>query len=624
MNYFQLQEVVFNHLWNKQQHDNNFTFSVRQVASKGAEKNHFIGTIKSKYFGFTCWDIPVYYPGSASDLTNFIIFVDGGKCYLKFQYIMTKSPSDAQSEADLDFGYRLSNNLKVAGIQLAENDPQNKMLYYHVDLNSDGYENESEFLEDFERLYASVSPVVDKTIEEVRQNHPDWQAGRYSKQKFDTLISKMHQRIQRFATASPEEIAKLPEESTSAEDSDQEEIIHPLNTILYGPPGTGKTYNTVLRAAEIIEKGTFENRYQDAKAAFIKHIGEQVEFVTFHQNYSYEDFVAGLRPDVDAASIGLRFVEHKGIFYKICEKARNNYKQYKSGQTYIEPSFEEVLEKFLEPLEIGDEIEVKTIARNVNFHITANNGKNLSFRKQSGGTGHRLSISTMKAMYEGRREYGMQGVGIYLWPVVEKLKEMARGMRQETGKVPLKNYVLIIDEINRANISKVFGELITLIEPDKRLGAKHELMLTLPGLPEDEKFSIPLNVYILGTMNTADKSIALLDIALRRRFVFEAMYPNLELVESPYKEFLRALNETILDKKGADFMIGHSYLMPDEISNTGFVNIMNQKIIPLLNEYFYNNRSISVFDLLKDITAKAGSYEVMVNPYKEVICQSKP
>lgn len=405
----------------------------------------------------------------------------------------------------------------------------------------------------------------------------------------------------------------------------KQELMYPLNTILYGPPGTGKTYNTILRAVQIIEPVKPVTNYDAAKAIFKKQIGDQAEFVTFHQNYSYEDFVAGLRPDVDAASIGLRFVEHKGIFYKICERAKNNFNQYKSGQTYIEPSFEEVLEELLEPLEIGDEIELKTIARNVNFHITANNGKNLSFRKQSGGTGHTLSISTMKAMYEGRREFNMQGVGIYLRPVVERLKEMARGKRKETGRMPLKNYVLIIDEINRANISRVFGELITLIEPDKRLGATHELKLRLPGLPEDELFSVPPNLYILGTMNTADKSIALIDIALRRRFVFEDMYPRPEkvdeLVKPPYNEFLKILNSVILEKKGADFLIGHSYLMAEDGKELDFASVINQKIIPLLNEYFYNHRGISVFDLLKPAIDKVPGFTIEKDDYIGVTCK---
>jgi len=161
---------------------------------------------------------------------------------------------------------------------------------------------------------------------------------------------------------------------------------------------------------------------------------------------------------------------------------------------------------------------------------------------------------------------------------------------------------LIIDEINRANISRVFGELITLLEDDKRLGADNELKLRLPGLPDEELFGVPPNLYIVGTMNTADKSIALIDIALRRRFVFEDMYPREEVVNRllpiPYNTYLLALNERIKGLKGADFMIGHAYLIGKTGDTKEVAAVFNQKIIPLLNEYFYNQRNASVFDIL--------------------------
>ena len=139
------------------------------------------------------------------------------------------------------------------------------------------------------------------------------------------------------------------------------------------------------------------------------------------------------------------------------------------------------------------------------------------------------------------------------------------------------NYVLVIDEINRCNVSKVFGELITLIEEDKR---ENFYTTLINGKP----FTVPSNLFILGTMNTADKSIAMIDIALRRRFEFEAMYPDSELVDDADKKiFMEKLNEEILNNnKTVDFLIGHSYFM----KNDPLVDVINKKIIPLLNEYF--------------------------------------
>jgi hypothetical protein len=400
--------------------------------------------------------------------------------------------------------------------------------------------------------------------------------------------------------------------------------MQPLNLILYGPPGTGKTYNTIIKAAEIITGQEYDTpeKYNIAKEVFKQKLYDQVEFITFHQNYTYEDFLAGLRPDIDPQASGLRFKEHKGVFYKISERSRKNFEESKSGKTYIEPTFEEVLNEFLKPLAERDEpVELSTIARGVSFKIYQINDKNLGLEKQSGSKDHTLSISTLKGLYEGKREYNLQGLGVYYYPTIEKLKSIAITLRKEVGKIELENYVLIIDEINRANISRVFGELITLLEPDKRLGAKHELKLRLPGLPDDEPFSVAPNLYIVATMNTADKSIALIDIALRRRFTFVPMYPNKDLVSSVYKQFFIALNESILQKKGADFLIGHSYLMDEDGTEVDFESAMNFKIIPLLNEYFYSNKKGGVFSILEPLKVHVSQYEFIEDPYIGAICK---
>jgi 5-methylcytosine-specific restriction endonuclease McrBC GTP-binding regulatory subunit McrB len=183
-------------------------------------------------------------------------------------------------------------------------------------------------------------------------------------------------------------------------------------------------------------------------------------------------------------------------------------------------------------------------------------------------------------------------------------------------KIELKNYVIIIDEINRANISRVFGELITLIEDDKRWGNDHAMEVRLPdGLT---KFTVPKNLFIIGTMNTADKSIALLDIALRRRFEFTALYPDSQLVNEKYKGFFEALNKDIIAKKGIDFTIGHSYFMTKNGEELDFVNTMNKKVIPLLCEYFYNIKDNKVVvKLVEDAITKASlTHKIIPNDYQ--------
>ncbi len=169
-----------------------------------------------------------------------------------------------------------------------------------------------------------------------------------------------------------------------------------------------------------------------------------------------------------------------------------------------------------------------------------------------------------------------------------------------------KNFVIIIDEINRANISRVFGELITLIESDKR----EKLKVTLPS---GEIFSVPKDLYIIGTMNTADKSIALLDIALRRRFKFIGKYPDYSLIPN-FKDYLKAINEEIKKRKNSpDFMIGHSYFINKDIRD--FPEIFNNEIIPLLNEYF-NNKTETIEEILKVANI---NYEIDEDSFQIVI-----
>ena len=360
-----------------------------------------------------------------------------------------------------------------------------------------------------------------------------------------------------------------------------------LNKILFGPPGTGKTYETIDLAVATIN-GFDSPDHRSNKAAFDRLRSEgQIEFITFHQNYSYEDFVVGLRPDPDHDE--LRFKPHKGIFYEICRRARENYESYIHGTGRLR-SFEEALQEFMQPLELGQEIPVEMAYGKV-FYITDSNDRCISFRKPSGSSSHTLSINTLKDILEGTREM-TSGLVSYYIPLVKELKK-----RRLTGSIgeSLRKFVLIIDEINRANISRVFGELITLIEEDKRIGQENELLVTLPN--GERNFGVPPNLYLIGTMNTADKSIALLDIALRRRFEFIGKYPDLEKLEEPVRSRVERLNAVILEtKKSADFMIGHAFFINRPV--TDFVTIMNRKIIPLFYEYF-NGRSDFVGEILK-------------------------
>ena len=155
---------------------------------------------------------------------------------------------------------------------------------------------------------------------------------------------------------------------------------------------------------------------------------------------------------------------------------------------------------------------------------------------------------------------------------------------QEASENPERNFYLVIDEINRGNISKIFGELITLIEEDKR----DKLEVTLPY--SKEPFKVPRNLYIIGTMNTADKSIALIDVALRRRFTFVKMEPKADLIEDENaKKIFEELNIFLAKRLDEDHLIGHSYFMGIN-SDEDLQFILDYKIKPLLEEYFYGDK----------------------------------
>ena len=350
------------------------------------------------------------------------------------------------------------------------------------------------------------------------------------------------------------------------------------NQILYGPPGTGKTYETIDRAV-FIASGRKSSNHKENKIIFDQLKKEkQIGFVTFHQNYSYEDFVIGLRPD--PSEDNLRFYEKEGIFFEFSERARKNYEASKDGSK-ITRTFEDVFSEFLSPLDKNEPIQVK-MASGGSFTITGVSERTIYFDKQSEGSKHTLRIETLKELVNNERDT-ILGLKSYYTPLVNMIREKMIPQTR-TNVEQRKNYVLIIDEINRANISKVFGELITLLEEDKRIDGDNAMSVMLPN---GKDFSVPPNLYIIGTMNTADKSIAFIDIALRRRFEFEGIYPKYDINEFSKDKgiFLRALNKNIQSmKKSSDYLIGHAYFL----NNNTIEDVLKRKIIPLLMEYFSN------------------------------------
>lgn len=452
-------------------------------------------------------------------------------------------------------------------------------------------------------------------------------------QDFETYItyhcSKENQNIQM-----GESQDGTPDNNPEGEETmSNNEYKHPLNQILYGPPGTGKTYNTVIRAMEIIgisadkpkeitltddeykrlsdkvsrkisllddkeiEENKEKNKYTTEEYKALKILfdqakeNHQIEFVTFHQSYSYEDFVEGIRPDLKSED--LKYIEHKGIFKEIVNRAKE-----KETDNFDE-AYNKLIEKIQEYCADNSKIcfdELKTNGGK-QFGINLNSNGNLNLY-----TGKNL---TQQGSLKKERLHNLSDWKYYAKPILEYMKQECNysvSKSENTNKL----YVLIIDEINRGNISKIFGELITLIEEDKREDVRvtnkdkieyNTIEVTLPYTKE--KFTVPNNLYIIGTMNTADKSLALLDVALRRRFEFVPMYPQYDFTdkEMPLKDFLQQLNTNISPEgKSADYLIGHAYFLGKKKEE--LKNILNKKVIPLLMEYC-NNDKVRVKNILE-------------------------
>ena len=382
-------------------------------------------------------------------------------------------------------------------------------------------------------------------------------------------------------------------------------LIAPQNVIHYGPPGTGKTYG-VFRHGVMLATGTdpeaMETNYptqKDVVAAFDKLLirnwdsaTERIAFVTFHQAFSYEDFVEGLKPK-SAPDGSVSYAIEPGLFKRIVARAMDNWLM--SRQSTRTSTFEEALEQLKDAWERDRDMKFAMRTKGYEFSILGFTDTSIQFKKASGGTGHTLSLATLRDLYYEQRELKDAGLDIYYPGVIEKLRSFTS---TNTTAGELKHYVLVIDEINRANISAVLGELITLLEPDKRRGADNHLEVMLPY--SKEPFSIPPNLHVIGTMNTADRSVEALDTALRRRFSFvECPSKPQELEKLDYQvvgdvdlsKLLAVINariEMLLDR---DHHIGHSYFMnwSDADKKQKLRQVFKNNIIPLLQEYFYGD-----------------------------------
>jgi len=368
---------------------------------------------------------------------------------------------------------------------------------------------------------------------------------------------------------------------------------YPLNQILYGAPGTGKTHNAINHALAIAtgkdlqelidaEKANPANR-KAAKDEFNELVKSgQIQFVTFHQSYSYEEFVEGIKPSVNGSNVEYSIEE--GIFKKLCLKASEK-KSIKN--------FDSLYSEFISDLtESGNQLQLTTLIQKKPFSVRINsNGSCVAIPKTTTAT----EMTITKKVIQNFMESGIvDDWKPYTTSIAKYITDKYKVKTEEEDNTN-KNFVLIIDEINRGNISKIFGELITLIEESKRIGKDEALKikLTYSGINDKEMFGVPSNVYIIGTMNSADRSIALIDTALRRRFTFTEYTSDpttlpLDLEGINLQKLLETINQRIEFLLDKDHLIGHAYLL-DVKSKNDLCGVLRNKIIPLLEEYFYGD-----------------------------------
>ncbi|MCH4243343.1 McrB family protein [Acinetobacter gerneri] len=375
-----------------------------------------------------------------------------------------------------------------------------------------------------------------------------------------------------------------------------ENLNNSLNRILFGAAGTGKTYNTINHALSIIENTSIEVLANENRTELKKRFDEyknqgQIKFVTFHQSFSYEDFVEGIRAETTDGN--LTYDVKDGVFKELCAKARQKEndkgliqitKEVQFGRGYFIKKMTTELIEIQKPN--GNIIHLsRTLAE---FLLKEFREKNITVRNLADKKV--IDVLGESPLLEPFLVNGYSAIWANLIPFLDTFITNFNNDSQQNS-----NYVLIVDEINRGNISRIFGELITLIEDSKRAAAAEELSVTLPY--SKKEFTVPKNLYILGTMNSSDRSLTGLDIALRRRFTFIEMPPQPELLKNirveglNIGELLKVINQRIEVLLDRDHCIGHANFMTltTESKVDELAQIFKQKIIPQLQEYFFDD-----------------------------------
>ena len=363
------------------------------------------------------------------------------------------------------------------------------------------------------------------------------------------------------------------------------------NIIIQGAPGTGKTYNTASIALKVL--GVTDIDLTDHKAVIRRYkelAGKRIFFTTFHQSLDYEDFVEGLKPHIQrnekGESVGVTYEPEDGIFKQACQAVTEDESK----------DITECINDYLHHKINGFENKrvIPTITGKSSFYAWWEEGNTtIKCRSIHSTITHDETHSPSPLNIEKVKDQAL-GEGMENnWP--RYAEAFIEAVKEEYNIHGNNKVVLIIDEINRGNVAKIFGELITLLEVDKREGSEHPIQVTLPY--SKELFSVPKNLYIIGTMNTTDRSTGTIDYALRRRFAFVTLESDRSVIEKHYSEptlknqaleLFKNIKKFIEEKQCGDLgiddlMVGHSYFM--SASEEELKDKMKYEVLPLIAEY---------------------------------------
>lgn len=372
-------------------------------------------------------------------------------------------------------------------------------------------------------------------------------------------------------------------------------LLKKRNIILQGAPGTGKTYNTAAIALKTL--GITDIDLTDHKAVMKRYdslLGEQIFFTTFHQSLDYEDFVEGLKPhvqtDTNGNSIGVTYEPEDGIFKRACNAV----------QTDQSKDIVECIDDYIQKIKgYENKREIPTVTGRSSLYVWWKEGNSTISSRSTNSTSSRGEEYTPSPMNIEKIKLQALGKGCENnWQ--SYAKAFIDAVKKEYHATANKQVVLIIDEINRGNVSKIFGELITLLESDKRLNGNHPIKVMLPYTKGE--FGVPSNLYIIGTMNTTYRSTGTLDYALRRRFAFVTLKSQDSVIKKYYSDTANGELGTIAlglfedirkfianpkhlcgDMSIDDLMVGHSYFMAE--SEDELHDKVEYEILPLINEY---------------------------------------